>query len=67
MGRNRLMASDDLMGEEIALPPTPERVSRADRNGAYGRASPLEIVLAAFGVTAWMWCAFEVLSAVIPT
>jgi hypothetical protein len=27
----------------------------------------LEIVLAAFGVTAWMWCAFEVLSAVIPT
>jgi len=67
MGRKRLMASDDMTGEEITVPPTPGSASRGDRNGAYGRASALEIVLAAFGVTAWMWCAFEVLSAVIPT
>ena len=50
MGRKRLMASDDVTGEEITVPPTPGSASRGDRNGAYGRASALEIVLAAFGV-----------------
>jgi hypothetical protein len=58
------MATRDL-GEEAPLPVVADQRPRRDRNGAYGPASVLEIGLAACGVAAWLWCAYEVLSAVI--
>jgi hypothetical protein len=59
------MATRDWMRDETSLPASPDPSRFEDRDGAYGRPSLLEIGLAAVGLAAWAWCAFEVLSSVI--
>jgi hypothetical protein len=41
------------------------RIRDTEAAGAHDRRSRLEMILAAAGLAAWVWCAFEVLNAVV--
>ncbi len=60
-----MSTGDQKMRDEISPAAAARERTRVPQDGAYGRPSFVEIGLAAVGLAAWLWCAFEVLSTVI--
>ncbi|HEY5072532.1 MAG TPA: hypothetical protein VII63_10930 [Caulobacteraceae bacterium] len=59
------MATRDWMRGEASLIDLSERAGGERRPRAHDRPNGLEVSLAVFAVAAWLWCAFEVMGAVI--
>jgi hypothetical protein len=58
------MAVHDWM-RQPQTPVASARIRDTEAAGAHDRRSRLEMILAAAGLAAWVWCAFEVLNAVV--